>query len=131
MKNYIELKNVKEVQGWIGTEMSTVEKNLRAIMAGTALTIMDFAKRIAPVITGRYRASIHIEYGGNTQTAIMGKAMDEAESRFTDSPGEGEIFVGTNVVYAGSVEKKHKTIEQATTQGQWYLTRKINELTNK
>lgn len=131
MSNYIELKNVREVNSWIGVEMSTIEQNLRKIMAGTALTIMDFGKRIAPVITGRYRASIHTEYGGDTATGIMGKAMNEDESKFADSPGEGEIFVGTNVVYAGKVEDKHKVMEQAATEGQFYLTRKINELSKK
>jgi len=90
---------------------------------------MDFAKRIAPVITGRYRSSIHIEFGGGTKVTggadLIGNKWTEP---FTEQPGDDEIFVGTNVVYAGKVEDKHHTIEEATTEGQWYLTRKINEL---
>lgn len=146
MNNYVEIKNLKEVTGWIGTEMSTTEKNLRKIMAGAALTIMDFAKRVSPVITGRYRSSIHIEFGSGTDTEVfrgkgenrmfksskkLKKADTVQSTKFSQQPGEGEIFVGTNVEYAGAVENKHKIMENAATEGQWYLTRKINELTKK
>ncbi len=125
----ITITNGREVKDWIGVEMSDTEKQFRKIMAQTALTIMDFAKRIAPVITGRYRSSIHIEFGGGTKIAgavdLSGNKWTEP---FTEQPGDDEIFVGTNVIYAGKVEDKHNTIEQAATQGQWYLTRKVNEL---
>lgn len=131
MKNYIELKGVKEVNGWIGVQMKDTDRSLRNIMKGTALVIMDAAKRTAPVITGRYRSSIHIEYGGDTDIGFEGKSMFNEDQKFEQSPEAGEIFVGTNVVYAGAVERKHQTIENATTSGQWYLTRKINELTRR
>jgi len=135
MRNYIELKNVKDVKGWIGTEMTTTEKFIRELMANVALVIMDKAKRRAPVITGRYRSSIHIEWGTDTQVQAMRgtnlittkKGTEKDDSKFTDSPEPGTIFVGTNVVYAQNVENKHRTMEDATTEGQWYLTRKLNK----
>jgi phage gpG-like protein len=132
MTKYIEVKNVKQVKGWIGTELSTTEKSMRKLMSSVALVIMDAAKRAAPVITGRYRSSIHIEYGGGGQmsgaTDLSGTKWTE---RFSQQPADDEIFVGTNVVYAEKVEKKHQTLENATNDGQFYLTRKINELANK
>jgi len=124
----VEITNVKEVENWIGLQVKTSIKEFLAIIKGTALTIMSSAKRRAPVITGRYRSSIHIEADGMpsafSYTDENGNTFDGS---FSEKPGEGEYFVGTNVIYAGKVEKMHKVLEEATVDGQWYLTRKANE----
>lgn len=133
MKGYIQIKNVREVNGWIGEELTTTDKNARKMMADVALVIMDTAKRIAPVVTGRYRSSIHIEYGSDTEVGVMNKGSKSIsgevwDQNFSQSPGPGEIFVGTNVVYAPEVEERHQTMEKATNEGQWYLTKKMNRV---
>ena len=114
----IEVTNVKEVDQWIGVEIRGAIKDFAKLIKGTALTIMDSAKRRAPVITGRYRSSIHIEGEGMNVTD---------ENGFSIKPKEDEYFVGSNVIYARKVEKIHKVMEEATVDGQWYLTAKANE----
>lgn len=104
-------------------------KRFPDLLKQTALKIMNAAKIVAPVLTGRYRASIHIQVGGQPASNKYTYKDDKGQSfdgSFSENPGEDEIFIGTNVVYAGAVERKHRTLEKAAREGQFYLNSKIN-----
>lgn len=129
----IEFTNINDVNGWIGAEIKSFNKECWEILKGAGLKIMDAAKRPpCPVVTGRYRSSIHIEHneGGAikiTNTQDKDNKGRQWELKFHDSPAEGEIFVGTNVNYAENVEKKYGIMKKAALAGQFYITQKSKE----
>jgi hypothetical protein len=79
------------------------EKLELALVAG-ALLVQNDAKRLAPIVTGTLRRSIHI--GGHTELA---PGFNESEG-YSDvhgnevGPASARILVGTDLVYARRIE---------------------------
>lgn len=128
MKNGIEITGLNGAVKMIEGTPKEMGMSLGRIMKEAALVCMDYAKRKSPVITGRYRASIHVD-NGKVQYKYNDDKGKSFDGTFSERPGQGEIFVGTNVEYAGSVEAKHHTMDNARVQAQWFITTRLNEFT--
>lgn len=127
----VEITNLKDAQTFIReVPKSLVEKVALIIRAG-AMICMDKAKQVSPTVTGRYKSSIHPEVGSNPvgsypyTAEISGEKFD---GKFKENPPKDEIWVGTNVVYAGKVEQKHRPLEQGTISAQFHISTEIDKL---
>nr|BDD47704.1 hypothetical protein 6 [bacterium] len=124
--------NLGEVQQWLKVESKNAERSNWQLIAATALSIMNKAKTIAPVLTGRYRASIHIEAGGGfdqlDETGVnepTSRDHKNEDAKFKTNARKGEILIGTNVVYSGQVERRHRVFARAWMHGKQYLNSKM------
>lgn len=113
MKGGIEIVNFQEANKFIEYESEMVEKTGWELLAETALKAMDAMKRyIEPsVVTGRLRASVHIETTGSRfhipgKHEKTGERFPSEDEKFNENPDNDEILVGTNVIYADDVDKK-------------------------
>ena len=70
------------------------------------------AKKLAPVDTGRLRASIHPEFK-DTVSHTYSTPEGTFDGKLDEKPkSDFEVFVGTNVNYAAKQERKHKYLEK-------------------
>lgn len=109
----IEIINGPEVQQWLKVETAKTAQLGWDAVANTALKVMDSMKRfiLPSVITGRLRASVHIEANDSRLRNLKGASSGEGnfpseDRKFDISPKAGEALVGTNVIYAKSVDDK-------------------------
>jgi phage gpG-like protein len=125
----VTITGLNDVQDFIHKVPASMMDRLNRIIKDAALVCMDHSKRNSPVITGRYRSSLHIE----TEKASKYNYNDDEgrsfDGSFSEEAGQDEIFVGTNVEYSDKVESKHRTMDEARIQAQFYLTTKLHELT--
>lgn len=125
----ISVTGMKEAQREITRVPVTLQSMMSRILRDSSLVAMDYAKSISPVVTGRYRSSIHIEQENSPAYSYTDKQGNTFDGSFETQADEGEILVGTNVNYASNVERLHSVIERARVKAQFYLTSRLNELT--
>jgi len=85
---------IKKMRMLEGRYQKAIEKELGL----TARDIESAYKIAVPVDTSRLRSSIHVETGNGTNGG--------GQNSFKPKPKEGEIFVGSNVLYARIIERK-------------------------
>ena len=129
----VEIVNYKEVDLWLRSESKEFEKSGWQIIADTALTVMDSMKRyiLPSVITGRLRASVHTEKRGTGAAPYQDNEGNVFDSKFESNPQDGELWVGTNVVYAKKVDVGGRAkgyFDKAVRDGQFYMAAKINRV---
>ena len=133
----VEIVNYKESVLWIEKESEKFEKEGWMIIVDTALIVMDAMKRfIKPsVITGRLRASVHIETtDSKLNVPRIYKKYNQSkwkaeDQTFDDSVPKNEIWVGTNVIYAKNVDEGGRAkgfFDKAIRKGDQYLKARLN-----
>lgn len=131
----VSIDNLPEVQKFIRESGDKMTKSLGRIMRDASLVCMDYAKQIAPVRTGRYRSSIHLESPSKSDYRYSDNKGRSFDGGFSEKPADDEIFVGTNVEYAGFLEEGTKRMgarnimRRGAEKAQFYIITKINELT--
>jgi len=125
----VTITGLNDVQDFIHKVPETMMAKLTLIIKNAALVCMDDAKRNSPVITGRYRSSVHIATENASKYNYNDDEGQSFDGSFSEEAGPDEIFVGTNVEYSDKVESKHRTMDNARVQSQFYLTTKLHELT--
>ena len=105
------------------------------IVASTALSVMDDLKvYVEPsVITGRLRASFHVEKKGDASYPYTDDKGNSFEGKFHEhNAGEDEVIVGTNVIYAKKVDASGRAqgyFNKAVDRGFDYMQKRINAIT--
>lgn len=70
------------------------------------------AKKLAPVDTGRLRASIHPEFKDTASFTYAVPGVGTFSGKLDEKPkNDFSVIIGSNVSYAEKQEKKHKFLE--------------------
>ena len=106
-------------------------KDVEQAVNDTALDVHADAVRRSPVVTNRYRSSLHIQTGSpqrHTYTDNEGHSFDGMIN--VTVPKMGAI-VGTNVEYALSVERRHFVLSRAAQINRPKFRKRIIDILNK
>ena len=125
----VTIENLEGVQAFIKDVDPKMRTALKRIIGEGAMVAMDNSKANAARVTGRYRSSIHIESPGASSNVYADDHGEKFDGKFSESPKTGEVYVGTNVVYAGKLESKYHTLDNARLRAQAFIINKLNELT--
>lgn len=131
----IDIVNEREVMAAIVKETDRTKEAGFKIIAETALHTMNMMKRLIrpSVITGRLRASVHPEKGSarfNVAGLSGGGNFPAEDQHFSISPKENEVIVGTNVIYANSVEKHGRArgyFRNSVRSAEEYMDKKLKQ----
>ena len=129
----VKVVGMNKVRNNIGVLDDEIKKKVMdAINKGALVDIETPAKKNCPVDTGRLRSSIHtIKYAGNnfTYKDSKGKVFDGKmkEAKL----GKYDIIVGTNVDYAGKIERSKKYLSKAFISGEQKIYKRVKDVLKK
>jgi len=105
----VELKGTRAMVNNVNRLNKKIQEELRKVILKTAYVVEGDAKRMCPVLTGRLRGSLSVNWSGSGMN--RGKTQSPATSE--DGVGQPEYgtgkflaAVGTNVEYAEYVENR-------------------------
>lgn len=87
--------------------ISNLEKAMPRILTMIGMTVHTEAKENTPVDTGRLKASISYVVENKKPQGWENHPQSQSADHDVDGEGDGSVVIGTNVVYAKSIEYGH------------------------
>ena len=111
----IKISNA-EIQNAIAKLKSWETKKIEALtrlVNDTAISVHNYASRHSPVVTNRYRSSLHIQTGAPQPYQYSDKEGNTWDGTIQINLPKMAAIVGTNVDYAFYVERRHFVLSRA------------------
>ena len=102
----------KGLKRFKGIRKDALEKVKNAVKVA-GFVVDRNAKKLAPVDTGRLRASIHPEFKDTASFTYAVPGVGTFSGKLDEKPKDDfSVIIGSNVSYAEDQEKKHKFLER-------------------